>query len=604
MAEKAMVEYALEYARKGIPVIPLNGKVPLSEHGGYSATCDEAQIRSWWTTWPFTNIGIGTGDVSHLIAIDVDLKHGVDGQMSLWAWETSRGKLPETVTALTGAGGFHLYYRLRGKCPFKVRAGVLPGVDVRGNSGCATAPPSIHQETGLDYQWAEGKSPFEIDFAEATDSVIDLCLYKGKPVELKRKKPGVSFELPDYIGEGERNEKLFKYACRLRGDAVPDQDLREAVHAANQQRCARPLPAEEVEKLIQSCLDRYPPGDARKEPEYTDDDLEMQTLEEVEESPVEWLIPGYIPKDQITLLCGTGGTGKTSVWCSLEASLVKGEACFLEGTEALTDVREPVDVMFFSAEDSVQHVLKQKFRRLGLRNMKRIKFIDLGDDRFANVLFGSQYLEKLLEKHRPALCVFDPIQNFLPAKIKMADRNAMRQTMRELIRYGQKYHVTTLVVVHSNKVNGAFGRSRIADSADLWDIARSVLMVGETGDGTSYLSHEKCNYAPTRRTVIFENTAGVPTFKTYSDKKDRDFVRDILKEKNAQKTTDLISDCIEFIYAELADKKSVKVRELDDMLKAIGFSGYQIREAKKRIKQEGRCRWLREGFEGEYSIHV
>lgn len=34
-----------------------------------------------------------------------------------------------------------------------------------------------------------------------------------------------------------------------------------------------------------------------------------------------------------------------------------------------------------------------------------------------------------------------------------------------------------MVICHTNKRKGAFGRDRIADSADLWDIARSVSSV-------------------------------------------------------------------------------------------------------------------------------
>lgn len=41
-----------------------------------------------------------------------------------------------------------------------------------------------------------------------------------------------------------------------------------------------------------------------------------------------------------------------------------------------------------------------------------------------------------------------------------------------------------------------WGRKRIADSSDIWDIARSVLIAGEAGNNLRYLSQEKCNDAP------------------------------------------------------------------------------------------------------------
>lgn len=61
----------------------------------------------------------------------------------------------------------------------------------------------------------------------------------------------------------------------------------------------------------------------------------------------------------------------------------------------------------------------------------------------------------------------------------MGDRNAMRQCLEPLIGYGDKYGTTFLIIEHTNKQSGVYGRRRIADSADIWDISRSVLIVGD-----------------------------------------------------------------------------------------------------------------------------
>ena len=64
----------------------------------------------------------------------------------------------------------------------------------------------------------------------------------------------------------------------------------------------------------------------------------------------------------------------------------------------------------------------------------------------------------------------------MPPEIRMGDRNAMRNCLAPLIGYGEKYGVTFLIVEHANKQSGVWGRKRIADSADIWDISRSVIM--------------------------------------------------------------------------------------------------------------------------------
>ena len=84
--------------------------------------------------------------------------------------------------------------------------------------------------------------------------------------------------------------------------------------------------------------------------------------------------------------------------------------------------------MFFSAEDSFEYTLKRRLRKNGA-NLANIISIDIADERFQDIKFNSIFLERLIEKHRPALCIFDPIQAFVPPDIRMGDRNAMRSCM-------------------------------------------------------------------------------------------------------------------------------------------------------------------------------
>ena len=66
------------------------------------------------------------------------------------------GALPATVTAVTGTGGHHLYFRLpnfAGAPVIKNTASALAaGIDTRGEGGYVVAPPSIHPN-GNPYGW-------------------------------------------------------------------------------------------------------------------------------------------------------------------------------------------------------------------------------------------------------------------------------------------------------------------------------------------------------------------------------------------------------------------------------------------------------------------
>ena len=57
---------------------------------------------------------------------------------------------------------------------------------------------------------------------------------------------------------------------------------------------------------------------------------QFRTMDTVPEEEAQWLVPGYIPQGQITLLAADGGVGKTSFWCQLLAALSTGRATLLE----------------------------------------------------------------------------------------------------------------------------------------------------------------------------------------------------------------------------------------------------------------------------------
>ena len=151
------LQAALTYASAGWAVLPVAGKQPLTRHGVHDASLEERQIRWWWLRWPEANVGIATGATSGLTVVDVDLDRG--GPESLETIRTCGHRLPSTLRAETGGGGFHLFYRqplgvtvsnTAGRLPNV--AGALPGIDLRGDGGYVVAPPSRHA-SGRYYRW-------------------------------------------------------------------------------------------------------------------------------------------------------------------------------------------------------------------------------------------------------------------------------------------------------------------------------------------------------------------------------------------------------------------------------------------------------------------
>ncbi len=573
--EGNMKQWALHYAGMGMAVFPIKprSKQPLTDHGLKDASKDPAQIESWWSRWPTANIGIATGAVSGGLVVidpDVDKDKGIDGRVTLREWEAEHEKLPNsTWLAITGRGGYHYFYH--DTSTVRNRTGIYEGIDIRGDGGYVVAPPSIHPN-GNTYEWEQ--DPMLYPLAEASGAVFDFLV---GPV--MKDPETIPFEIPEQIPDGQRTTQWSNWyaANRLRG--LSDEAIRAAVKAENEAKCVPPLTDQELEKEVFPALTRYQKGTApynrdfsrrsnwNEQPVIKKGPVNLVSMDKVEEKEPEWLVTDYIPKGQITVLAGDGGSGKTTIWCSIAAAVSSGGPCFLNQDNPFAKECLPGRVLFFSSEDSAEYTLKGRLRRSGAK-LENVLSLDLADERFPEIKFNAPLLEELIKEYRPELVIFDPLQSYVPPDIQMGQRNAMRACLNPLIGLGEKYGTTFIIIVHTNKQVGLWGRKRIADSADIWDIARSVLIAGEANDGLRYISQEKSNYGPQAQTVLFRLDSGKVEFEGYTDKKDKDYVT---AATAATYQAPAREDAKAFILDYLKDGEK-ETADLDGMMKAMGIS--------------------------------
>lgn len=251
MSTNKLLKTALFYAKEyEWAVFPVDGKTkrPITPHGCKDAKRDPGAIKAWWTKYPDAAIGVATGSMSNLIVIDEDIDEtkGLNGYEEVCKWEKEHGELPETVTAITGRGGNHLYFHYEGS-DIKNRAGILEGVDVRGEGGYVIAPPSPHPN-GTEYAWE--LPPDEYQVADLDENVLQFLLYK----DAKENADSETFQMPDVIESGTRNDILYRLACSLQAKGLPDAAIIEAVMATNLEKCDVPIDRAEVELLCSSAF--------------------------------------------------------------------------------------------------------------------------------------------------------------------------------------------------------------------------------------------------------------------------------------------------------------------------------------------------------------
>ncbi len=222
----------LAYAERGIPVLPLHGKLPRipaahspgdrlyqhcrSEcgklgHGVHDATTDPDQVRELWQRWPHANVGLRTGVGFDVIDVD-----GTRGRHSLQRFlaEHAGGVPIGGPRVRTGSGaGWHLYVAPTG-LPDTI--GVLDSVDYRAAGRYVVAPPSRHPTTGRRYQWVPGR-----------DLDTPLAALQAECAELAA------------TPEGERNRQLWESARNLynlvAGGLLSEVQVDQAIrHAAAQ----------------------------------------------------------------------------------------------------------------------------------------------------------------------------------------------------------------------------------------------------------------------------------------------------------------------------------------------------------------------------------
>jgi len=150
---------ALDYARRGLPVVPLHyavrnrrtaavgcscgepacariGAHPLPSHGAADATTDPIRLTWWWRRFPEANVGLATG-----ASFDALIARGSAGDGARWAViaEALRAAGP---LVRTGGDTWHFLFAPAGLA--SQRPWGLARVEWRGWGGWVVAPPSHH----------------------------------------------------------------------------------------------------------------------------------------------------------------------------------------------------------------------------------------------------------------------------------------------------------------------------------------------------------------------------------------------------------------------------------------------------------------------------
>lgn len=259
-----LADYLSTYDRLGFCIIPVrpHDKAPAVDSGWAPYQQRRSTPAEWAKWWPGEqlgdlNLGVVTGSVSNLVALDCD--DAATYQAVITAWPA----LAQTLTVQTGKG-YHIY--LRPDRPTKSTSFKLNGLlhHVSSDGRQVVAPPSIHP-SGRQYKFLNSADPLEdVDMEELGKMILDIGGEPAKPMVKERPQNWAEELFEGTFGVGQRNETLTQLGGLLRA-YFPESRWGMAyaiLRDWNEKYCKPPLSEAEVRAAAFS-LSRYEPRDRR-----------------------------------------------------------------------------------------------------------------------------------------------------------------------------------------------------------------------------------------------------------------------------------------------------------------------------------------------------
>ena len=213
----------------------------------------QSEVELWWGRWPEANIIIVTGQVSRLVVVDVDPRHGGDESWREW----SRRYLPDrpVVTSLTGGGGEHWLFAHPMDNTIRNATNLLPGVDLRGDGGYIVAPPSMHESMNR-YEWDASHHPDDVELYTVPDALLALIAQHAQGVTTGGEREELDIEgIVDGrtpIPSGSRNSTMARIAGYFCGKVDNLNTVHIIMDNINQKACDPPMKDEELQRTVNS----------------------------------------------------------------------------------------------------------------------------------------------------------------------------------------------------------------------------------------------------------------------------------------------------------------------------------------------------------------
>lgn len=355
--ETRRLDAALHYLKMGLSIIPVKRtKLPYLEswkiYQERYPTVEE--VNEWWRRWPEANIALITGELSGIVALDLDIKHGRSSKDFI---------IPPTASARSGSGGEHFFFKYPAVGPVMTKAGIQgEGVDIRADGGYILLAPSVNENGS--YEWTVP--------LESKEDIADIPTWLLQLVETKKWSVG-----KNGVVEGSRNDTAASMAGKILKSM--DSELWESLGWEQiiiwNSKNTPPLPEKELRSVWES-VKRYHnnlngDGPGERSAKVDISNLQLWSIGDIlskDFGEEEWLVDFLISKPGMTALSGNPGDFKT--WMTMHIAM-----CVSRSTPVFGEFKANSGGVLIIDEEDHLRLVKKRLELLGAKETDNIHYL-------------------------------------------------------------------------------------------------------------------------------------------------------------------------------------------------------------------------------------
>jgi len=198
----------------------------------------------------------------------------------------------------------------------------------------------------------------------------------------------------------------------------------------------------------------------------------LSSMFDVVPKKTHWLVDGFIPIGDITILEGHPKQGKSFIAQELTARVTNGDSYDLMCQNG--QVNDPRNVIYITTEERDESILL-RFVAAG-SNTRKLKYLKWSEHDWD--LTDPETLEAWVIEFNPLLIVFDPLNGVIGANTETMKDNKIRAILRPVASIASRYNCAVVIIRHWKKGNVDNILEKGADSMGITAIARSIICVG------------------------------------------------------------------------------------------------------------------------------